>query len=223
MDESAIFRTIHYFTTASVILPLLFGMLYWRHLDKGMVILEWNLLLNLSVELLGLFMAIQQIGNLWVYNLYSPIEVILVFLAFRIWNEHGIVRKAILYGIGAFIVFWAVILLMQGNEQAVNIILTFESVLMVIFAVATLFSALNKDQVPILKNPAFWVSSAYLLYFAGNLFLFAMIKALFVLSEWKNAWILHSLLNLVKNLLLLGGFLACRKNLSSSSAAPLSS
>lgn len=188
-----------------------------------MVILEWNLLLNLSVELLGLFMALQQMGNLWVYNLYSPIEVILVFLAFRIWNEHRIVRNAILYGIGAFIVFWAVILLMQGNEQAVNIILTFESVLMVIFAVATLFSALNKDQVPILKNPAFWVSSAYLLYFAGNLFLFAMIKALFVLSEWKNAWILHSLLNLVKNLLLLGGFLACRKNLSSSSAAPLSS
>lgn len=214
---------IHYVTLFSVLLPLISGMVYWKRLDKALVILEWNLLLNLFVDLLGLYLALQLKQNLIVYNFYTPVEFVLIFLAFRYWHTLPIVKMAALYAIVAFVLFWSVAIIWQGHEQAVNIILTFESVLMVIFAVATLFSALNKDQVPILKNPAFWVSSAYLLYFAGNLFLFAMIKALFVLSEWKNAWILHSLLNLVKNLLLLGGFLACRKNLSSSSAAPLSS
>jgi hypothetical protein len=116
---------------------------------------------------------------------------------------------------------------MSTESNLDNIVLTVESVILVIFGVITLFMALNRESIPVLKNPIFWVSSALVVYFAGNLILFALAPLLLSMEnnlDSKWIWVVHSLINVIKNLLFLGGILACRKNYSSlSSAEPLSS
>ncbi len=147
---------------------------------------------------------------------------------FYSWHELKIIKNSIIVSIPLLLIIWGVSYLTSGeNQNPDDVVLPIESILVVVIAVATMFTSMNKDQIPVLKNPIFWVSSALVVYFAGSLFLFTLTPTLWKFADdqetVKNVWFLHSLLNLIKNLLFLGGILACRTRSSYSSAAPSSS
>jgi len=219
-------QIFQYSTAFSTILPFIAGIWLWKRLDIGLRILTWSLFVILLFDLAAMFLALMSKSNAFVLNIYAPIELFLFFLVFYLWSESVNVKRSLLATVILFFIFWLLFWrVLDIKEGMYDLVLTVESVLFVFFSVIALFSALNNDKLPVVKNPIFWVSSALLIYFAGNLFVFALIKELSkeIPEQGKYIWIIHSLLNLTKNLFFLGGFLTCRKHSPFSSAVRSSS
>jgi hypothetical protein len=215
------------FYALSAIIPLVVGLLRFKRLDKGLRLLVLLLFVTLIFDSYSTYQA-QYLSqeNAMVMNFYNPIELTLIALMFSAWHRLALIRNILFVSIPAFVIFWAVsIFTIENQNHLDNVVLTVESALVVVFAVMTMFTALKNDQIPVLKNPVFWVCSAFVLYFAGNIFLFALTPQLMAAKSeeaMRNIWILHTSLNLIKNLLFLGGILAWTRS-SYSSAEPLSS
>lgn len=220
-------QIIQYLFAFSFIVPLVAGLRRIKYLDNGMRLLLLFLIINLLFEAIAVVLAIREISTAPVYNLLPPFEFTLTALMLYVWHDLKSIKKTTLGSIPLFFIIWGIsYLTFSGKDNPDDVVLPIESILIVILAVVTMFTVMNRDQIPVLKNPIFWVSSALVVYFAGNLFLFALTPTL--LKAYKedvlrNVWFLHSLLNLIKNLLFLGGILACRTRSSYSSAAPSSS
>lgn len=83
-----------------------------------------------------------------------------------------------------------------------------------IFTVAGLlffYSMLKKESnLKLEKNPLFWINTGILLYFMGNFFLFMLNSFLQTKASFQTYWTLHSVLNILKNVLFTIG-LTCSK------------
>ncbi len=215
----------------SFIIPLVAGIRYRKHLDDGLQFLLMFLIANLIFEVLVLasVLAHQHASAKVIYEFWPPLEFTLIALMFYAWHDQKIIRRSLLVSIPLFLIFFLVLwggIFSEDKEKLDTVVLSVECILVVGFAVITMLTSLKRDQTPVLKNPVFWISSALVVYFAGNLFLFALRPMLLhelSITKAKYVWILHSLLNLIKNLLFLGGILACRTRYTSSSSVPSSS
>lgn len=210
-------------TWISLLLPLLplgVGLWQFRNEKTWLRLLLLFLAITLLFDLAGYYVGIiLKEPNARIYNAFPPVEFLLLGLMFFTWHDGKTEKRIIGILIPVFLLFWIITQAISTPHNLDNVILTVESVLLVIIAVGTLFRSMMRDTIPVQKNPIFWVSSALVVYFAGNLILFALAPTLqqdTIDSKW--IWVLHSLLNVIKNLLFLGGFLACRTRISSSSA-----
>ncbi|MEE9238408.1 MAG: hypothetical protein V3U58_02490 [Thermodesulfobacteriota bacterium] len=116
--------------------------------------------------------------------------------------------KSVLRGsIVLFFLIWIVSKFwIEDFKSMDNFTSSLSSLLIASIALFTLVTILMETPVtPIYKLPKFWVSTAVLIYFAGNLFGFALSSIIIV-------WPIHNILLIVANLGYAGAFLCRRYN-----------
>ncbi|MBR9977974.1 MAG: hypothetical protein KFH87_07790 [Bacteroidetes bacterium] len=195
---------IAFYAAYTVAIPLLPGLIGLRWLDKPYRFFVYLLAFTFLTELAGMLLSRMEIPNLWLYNTYTAIEYTLLMLIFSMINQNERIRRLLLFSIPVFLVIWIFsTFILKSSDQFQGIFLSIVSVVFVIISVATLINEMRNSEVLLVDNPVFWFSSGVLIYFAGNVIVFALIDQLLGESEAAlySGWLIHAAMNVTKNLL----------------------
>lgn len=203
-----IWESITLITGGSILIPLLVILRNGKNIFPGIFLLRIWIIWALMGETFS-------IGNYYLkifpnslpgLHLFTLLEaLILLHLYQRVFPENfsrrlvWLVWGGLLLFEGVQLAFFQGILDMNANTRAV------ESLLIIGCSLYYFFRVLRDLEVPrIQAEPMFWVSAGLLVYFAGNLFLFALsAEVVQTLSgiEGVKLFIIHALLNFSKNIL----------------------
>lgn len=154
------------------IVPILFA---WPRRRALPVSLRWALVylvLALAEDLVMIYWSRNGQHNLWIMNLYTPIEAVLVGMMFSGWQLRERWRSTIYLAVAAYVAFW---LLMVANvenlEEFSRYTKSVESLLVIAVAAWTLVQRSRHTAAPLTLHAWFWVSVGALFYFAYLLLL----------------------------------------------------
>ncbi len=192
---------LDFISALSSTLPLAAGIYGFRRFNSELKILVAFFALVVLVEAYCLYQAYNFGNTMWIFRFYTPVEYSFLVLVFSFWQKRAFLRKMLLYSIPLFV------LICLGSESFLetsnnfnNFTASLESVLLVAISAFTLLGINQEDKGNILRDPRLWVGTAVLVYFAGNVMVFALSKEL-------TFWWTHNILNILANLLFSGGFL----------------
>ncbi len=195
----------------TVIFPLVLGLIGFSRFSKALQYFVILLLLVLISESTAFYLGWQKLNNLIVYDVFTAVEYAFLMIVFSNWFEKRGIRTALLASIPVFLLVWLYGKFIAGStDQFDSIFLSVESVVFVFLSVIVLIKEMKDSTVLLVDNPVFWVSSGLLVYFAGNLFVFALIDQLLQpgIERFHGAWMIHTVLNVTKNILFSLGFLS---------------
>jgi hypothetical protein len=195
-----------YLSALSAALPLVIALLRYRKLVAYQRWLIPLFVVALSTEYASMFLFDGKGTNLPMVHIYAVLEFGIMLEVFRTYFKAlPINRLARLLFIAfvAFAVFEAYFLERIGffNSYSRGI----ESIVLIAFSLYFYLNLLQKLQVEqVHRFPMFWIATGVLIYFAGNLFLFAAANELLLnVSDELNVELykIHNFLNILKNLL----------------------
>ncbi|MBI5645749.1 MAG: hypothetical protein HY962_02365 [Ignavibacteriae bacterium] len=167
----------------------------------------------------------QDMNLLWIFHIFTIAEFIFLMMIFNTWHMGRRSRKAVSIAGPVVLVILIAAKMYQGikgTEQFDSFATTIEGIVVVTLAVLTLIYLTSDDIVHIFEDPRFWVVSAIMFYFAGNLIIFALgQEALGVLradNTTEAIWTMHSALNITANCLYAYSFYLSHKKLRAASA-----
>lgn len=171
------------------------------------------LLVNVSliIDLVSFLLIKEKINNFYLFHFYSAVEFTLwIFFYFLFFKEHVRSFLIIFSLIPVFLVVCYIDYHLNGLNSMDGLSVSVESLILTLFSLFSFWLIMNRS---IFKNllsaPFFYVNSAVLLYFLGNLTLFAFTN---YISEneaesYMASWAIHSILNISFNLLICIAFL----------------
>lgn len=214
MNEYINLTIVYIFAVSAltVIVPFVLALLGLKRLDQGMkyfaALLGLVLVSETTAFLLGAYF---KVNNLLVYDIFTALEYVALIAVFACWFEKGWFRTAMLASVPVFLSVWiSAKLFVDVSGEFDSIFLSIESVVFVMISVVTLTKEMRDSTVLLADNPHFWIASGILVYFAGNLFVFSLIEQLLQpsVTRYHSAWLIHSGLNVTKNILFSLGFLS---------------
>ena len=196
----------------SIIAPILIGAIYLRSYSLVIRLLFFFVCLTGVLELAsGIFMA-YGINNLVFFHVHVYLEFTFIALIFFLtfdsitWRAITLGCAAIFYVYSAFnAIFYEAVDLFNSNQRYVE-------GLMILFFCTGYFISLMRRPVHryLEKQPMFWLTSGFLIYFAGTLYLFLVSKELMAINKLQY-WTIHSVLNIGLNAIYVLAFLKERK------------
>ena len=209
------YRTAITVAVTTIAIPVAVGWYTYRKfpLPRALQILWVFLSVTLAFEAAGYIM--QKLGkeNLIILQVYSLFEYSLLTLVFIALHSSPRVRTILRWSIPAYIAAWTVSYFFFRDPSGFdNVILTIESILLCGMAILTLVD-LVKNNFMIFWHYGFWIVISVLVYFSGNLVLFALWNFIFPPSQISDDPALfllpHHILNLTMHLTYAVSFL-CR-------------
>lgn len=193
--------TLDLISVLSSTVPLAAGIYSFRKLNSELKILVAFFALVVLVEAYCFYQTYNSGNTMWVFRFYTPVEYSFLVLVFSFWQKRAFLRKMLLYSIPLFVMICVGSeLFLATSNNFDNFTASLESILLVAISSFTLLGINLEDGGNILGDPRFWVGTAVLIYFAGNLMIFSLSKEITI-------WWTHNFLNISANLLFSGGFL----------------
>jgi hypothetical protein len=214
---------VAYSSFGSIAIPLSIAMLQWKRMTDELKILRTLLIVSLLSDLLSLVLIKNSLNTYWIGNIFMITQLSLLIIIFRSQLQHSSVINSILL---LSVIFC---LLNIGFIQGPFVFNSFSNVIacliLISFCLYYFYRLLNDlPTIHIQHLPMLWISFGVLTYYGGNFFLF-LVKNYLTYGETgshKLMWILHNLLNIVKNILfaigLWKGYRKVRSSTLSSSA-----
>ena len=173
----------------------------YRKLDNVMKAVAWYVMLGGLVQVLSSYENSQKNNNLWLLHLYTPLEFACLVLFYSRTLE-GMVKKSVFVGIG--IGFAVLSALNSGFLQPVNTFNTYarslEGIVVIVFCLSWCYRTLTEMKILKLEqDPVFWVNTGFLLYFSGNVLLFAFSNYILNINRALNLyiWAFHALFSIL--------------------------
>lgn len=189
--------------------PLIVGLSKFRKLDKSMRLLLLLLGISFLTDLYSRILGIIGISNLHIFHYYTLIEYTLLAMIFSHWQENRLIVMALRISIPVFYLIWIIAKYsFEEFNKFDNYTTTLEGIILLIASTKTLYSLINNGENEAIKDYRFWVSSAVLLYFAGNIILFSTSKVI-THTTWMT---IHSTSLIISNYMYLKGYL-CRQKI----------
>lgn len=200
--EINFFSTLTYISSAFAFFPFFQGILKRRKLVIELKLIWILILLSIFTDLLcGVFSLKLNVSNLILLNIYIVLETILLLLIYSIIIKSHIWKLIIPILIGFFIFYTLYFLNFKNIKTLDSILLTSESLSVTTLSIIYFHNLLKyHEHKNILSFPFFWINTAVMFYFVGNLFLhlfssYLQEHALFAFYELWGLW--HSLLNII--------------------------
>ncbi|UYZ62108.1 hypothetical protein [Hymenobacter weizhouensis] len=202
---------LNYLSAFSILLPIGAAGSRYQNLNQVLRRLAWFFFLS---GLFDVVLAITNhfvIRNLPLFHLFTAVN--LLFLAALYYHTlHGkLVRRLVLVAAAAGLVFVGYnAFFLEGIWQFPSLSITGQSLLFIVLALVYFYQLLQEPaEVPIEKQPLFWINAGVLLYFSGNLFLFMLQNWLNRMPQpnYNSYWAIHSVVNILANLLYAVGLL----------------
>jgi hypothetical protein len=171
-------------------------------------------MVSFVLTMIQLFLALNGINNLWTGQIFIPIQFTLIMYVFYAWNRRSYAGMIMSYSILAFDAAWLLSVLWSRNLA--DVYTYADPISAAIFILTSSYTLLRIDRIegtPLLSMPAFWVSSATIIYFGSTIVLSSLSAALWraPISTMQLAWSIQAVMNILANLLYAGGFLCLRQ------------
>lgn len=200
----------------STLIPFVFALLSYKKLSTELKLIFYLVVAAMVTELISSVVPfLTNSSNIVFINSYYIVETILITLFYvkitanRYWNY-----VMLLLCLAACI--WSLVYMFGTSKDSMNIIaVAIESVSVIVYALLTYYYFLkNIEHANIFGVPVFWMNTAFLLFFGGNLFLHIFSNYLLenALYSFFELWgLIHSSLNISFYLLISIGFWKTRK------------
>ena len=199
-----------------VIVPIIFGLISKINTNKDFIQIFYLLVFTLLIEIISTLLANRDINNIFVINSFTFFEFLFVVLfykrffdAFKKTHFHFIL-------IALFLCLVIFTTFLANNIKLIdNFSVSIEAIILIVYALLAFFIIMKKMVYEdVLSTPFFWINSAVLIYFSGNLFLFIFSTYLQNHNEssvYLKLYIIHSILNILYYLILSIAFWKARK------------
>lgn len=195
---------------ATVLIPLVMALLYYRHLRTAEKIMAFFLLVTGIFNAIGSWMAWHSQSNLFLLPVYTCIEFLFICFFFREILTESRLKK--------WLPFIAVILLaatiansvfLQHTNKFNTYARSVSAILTIAFCLYYYKSNLAKTgSIPWKNEPVFWFVTGFLVYFSSSLFLFILSNFTLVMKRplALTLWNFHATMALIMYLLFTAGF-----------------
>ncbi len=202
--DMQIFLVIFGCTIVSTLVPFSFGLIGFNRNPFYLKLLFALTGVSLICDIASFFLPYLKINPNYVGNTYRLVEfAILLTIYYHAFNNRKMLILFLSIGL-LYISLFTMNLVFLQQEKINSYTETFSALVFISLSV-TLFYRLMKDlpTLQIHRLPMFWINTAVLIYFAGNLFVFILTN--YLVSILKNDlavyWTFHNLLSITKNLL----------------------
>ena len=189
----------------SVFLPLAVGLFRLRQLGLHLKILLVFLGISAIVESVTVAMASSGTSNVFLIPLFALIELTFVTIVYSKVYQNRIWKRILIFVPIAFTIFLVLnVFFAEGAKNLSSYIRSVEGLLVIGITLVWFYQALNNVSInAIHREPMFWISSGFLIYFAGTFFLF--ITSTYLLEHTEGilavAFLINSISNICKNIL----------------------
>lgn len=161
-------KDIVYFSCLSMMLvAFAAGIFRWKQLSKPDQILTVLLAVTLGSEIIAWLFTVRYQNNMYVYHVYSPIE--LSFLALY-YNEaiFFLKRRSIGWIVTATGAIFAVVnaVYFQPLHTFPSLFLLFEGFIVIMLSLFSFFSIFYKEEYKLVRNAQFWITFNLLIYWS---------------------------------------------------------
>ncbi len=205
MDLMATARIFARISTWFVLIPTFIFLFRFFRLNREQKILGILIVISAFTELVSFSIAMRESGNLYLLHIYTIIQFTLLTLIYR-----STLRKLFLpiFSSAIIVLFVCVAILAAAYIDGVtffnSVARVVESLLVLTYVLGFFVLTLRELRVRYLeKEPLFWISTALLIYFSGNLFIFILYNYSLRHDISALVWgiIIHSVLAVMKNIL----------------------
>lgn len=189
----------------SVLMPLVVGIVRFKELKPYLKVLLIFLAIVATVELVMFTMASSGKENTFLIPLFVFIEFPIICILYHKVYTIPVWKQIAVFIPIAFSIFLVLNVFVGGGANNLSsYIHSVEGLLVIGLTLVWFYQALNNTSInAIHREPMFWISCGFLIYFAGTFFLF--ITSTYLLEHAKGilvvAFLINSISNICKNLL----------------------
>lgn len=203
------FLFLSYISAGFILIPLIIGLKRYKYLERQNFIILSLLIVSLLTEIISLILIMYfKKSNIVLYNSYILIETVLLYFYFKHIQSSSIRRISTVFLI--IFILTSIYELAISKIQSMNAVsFTLQSIYSIVFSLLAFQQMLREQKYNnILQAPVFWINSAILLFFTGNLFLhlFSQYLQEHALNAFFELWAFHSFFNIVFYTLISIGF-----------------
>ncbi len=187
--------------TYFIAVPVIVALFRYRNLGTAMIAIAGYVFLGGLIQLSSSYVKNQGNNNLWLLHLYTPLEFICILWFYSLVLVSLAKRKWFVWlGLG-FAVLSAL------NTAFLQPALTFntyarslEGILVIILCLSWCYQTLTEMKIRALQqDPVFWTNTGFLLYFSGNVLLFAFSNYILNINHALNQyiWAFHALFSIL--------------------------
>lgn len=180
------YNWLSYAAALSVLLPLLYGLLFLKRDNRLYVTLFLYVLTIALTELSGyLTVYLGTTNNLWLSHLYTPVEYILLTYAYYISLKYRNIRMAIIWSVVLFLIFGIMNAFFgEGISQMNSYAKVLESGLLIALALVYFYVTFqNLNKLYLDQDPMFVLSCGILIYFAGTTMAYLLFNRALAISD----------------------------------------
>lgn len=200
---------------ASVIVPIVFAIVKYRHLNKPLSTIFWYLLFAGVVNACAAFLAFRHINNLPLLHVYTIFEFLFLGVFFYQFTTRPNLKKLIGGGILLFPVYGLLNFAFIQNLHVFNSYpRAVEAVLLILFSLAYFYIQTHENHnYAWYTQPETWIITGILIYFSSSLVQFSFSNVVSSLAGRDIKlliWAIHATLVLIMYLLFAVGFAKCK-------------
>lgn len=190
--------------------PILISLINFKHLKRSLLPLFALFVFSILTDILNRIHMEMKINNSYIFHFFTIIEFVLISLFYSLFfkkyfNPLIINLLILIFFIVAFIDYK-----INGLNSIDNFSISIESIILTLYSLYLFYYILkNLLFENLLAEPIFWINTAILVYFAGNLLIFVFSSYLIQNAPKTHLllWaIVHSFINIIYNVFLSIGF-----------------
>lgn len=208
MDLAALSNILKHVSTWIAILPLTIGLFFFKKAAKPIQWLIYYLICVVLTEVASKMFEIWYSNDSPVYHVFTVIQLAAFFIIYQIALKGKMSKKVTWISIGTFTLL-AILseLFLQDLWKFNSYISALECLLVILLPLYYFYSIIQELKIKHLeKTPMFWISVATLVYFSTGFFIFLTHNYFVAIgANTTNIWTLHSIFNIITNILLAVG------------------
>lgn len=206
---------LDYISAVSILMPFIISISQFSRLNTELKFLAYFFSFATAIEIIAFTMSIYRLNNLWLMNIYTLIEGVVFFWLLGKWFESKTMFVVIITLLALYVGYWCYTTFLQEGILIFNSKeMTVKAIFLIFLSGYLLIKLSMKDEINLLNNYIFWISAGILIYFLVSLVVFS--SADFMITDKFSAmhytWTIHSIINILANLLFFYAFLCYRKN-----------
>lgn len=183
-------------------LPFMGAVICYKWLNKDLKILSILFLAAVTSDLTTLYIRFfTSEFNVWIFHIYTLLEFIILTILLYRWQVNRLIKKVIGFYIPFYIIIWALSkYFIESLNQIDGFTSTLGSALLMSAVMITFYQIITHEEHISLRDCRFLVMLGILIYNGGNLFIFGV-------SNIIDVWPIHSIFNIISNIVYTFAFL----------------
>jgi len=159
----------------STIMPILVALFRWRGEAREEVgIFFYYLLFGAFSASTQLYLATQNINNLWISHISAFAEVTLALMAYRSWQKSEVARIVLLAIVVFFALTWSMLRFLEDFATPSLIAFPIARAVVMIASFHMLYVLARDSDSPLLEMPRFWIVATTMISGAAAIMFFAL-------------------------------------------------